>query len=191
MAAPAASSLGAAVQATEQRHKPRAYHPSPWGDFFLGHQPCTPAELLSMKEEARTKEEVVRRAVLAASASASAGLAAKLELVDALQRIGVAYRFGEEINGLLRALVVHDDADEDEDEDDGGDLYLTSLRFYLLRKHGFNVTSRKNVTKCIRKKKNVTKCILVLLIVKTLLRMLLDVRPINDLYKMIRCVCQV
>ncbi|TKW05095.1 hypothetical protein SEVIR_7G154203v4 [Setaria viridis] len=131
--AAAASSLGTAMQ-EEQRHKPRPYHPSPWGDFFLGHQPCTPAELLAMKEEARTKEEELRRAVLAAAASVD--LAAKLELVDALQRIGVDYRFGEEINGLLRA-VVHD-ADED---DDGGDLYLTSLRFYLLRKNGFNVTS--------------------------------------------------
>ncbi|TKW05096.1 hypothetical protein SEVIR_7G154300v4 [Setaria viridis] len=131
--APAAASLGTAVQA-EQRHKPRPYHPSPWGDFFLGHQPCTPAELLAMMEEARTKEEELRRAVLAAAASPD--LAVKLELVDALQRIGVDYRFGEEINGLLGA-VVHD-ADED---DGGGDLYLTSLRFYLLRKHGFNVTS--------------------------------------------------
>ncbi|OEL30914.1 (E)-beta-farnesene synthase [Dichanthelium oligosanthes] len=138
MAATAAS-LGTAGQAEEdllllqqQRNKPRPYHPSLWGDFFLTHRPCTPAELLAMKEKARTKEEEVRRAMLAAAASAD--LAAKLELVDALQRIGVDYRFGKEIGGLLHA--VHDD-----DGGCGDDLYLTSLRFYLLRKHGCNVTS--------------------------------------------------
>jgi hypothetical protein len=137
--APAAASLGTAVQQAEQRHKPRPYHPSPWGDFFLGHQPCTPAELQAMKEKARTREEEVRRAVLAAAASPD--VAAKLELVDALQRIGVAYRFGKEIDALLRAVVHDDDGGRGFGDDD---LYLTSLRFYLLRKHGFSVTSGRN-----------------------------------------------
>ncbi|CAO2035554.1 unnamed protein product [Urochloa humidicola] len=122
----------------QQRQKPRAYHPSPWGDFFLAHQPCTPAELLAMKEEARAKEEEVRRRLVLAAASA-ADPVAKLELVDALQRIGVDYRFGKEIDGLLRS--VYDAKDHRGCGEDDDDLYLTSLRFYLLRKHGLNVTS--------------------------------------------------
>lgn len=128
-----AASLGTAPPV----HKPRPYPPSPWGDYFLGHQPRAPAELLAMEEKARAKEEEVRRIVLAAAASPD--LAAKLELVDALQRIGVAYRFDKEIGDLLRA--VHGAAGNDEDDN----LYLTSLRFYLLRKHGCQATSGKNI----------------------------------------------
>nr|CAB3487458.1 unnamed protein product [Digitaria exilis] len=117
----------------QRRHTPRPYQPSPWGDYFLGHQPRASApELLAMEEKARAKEEEVRRIVLA-----SPDLATKLELVDALQRLGVAYRFDKEIGDLL--LTVHGDASGNNEHDD--DLYLTSLRFYLLRKHGFHATS--------------------------------------------------
>ncbi|CAL5016231.1 unnamed protein product [Urochloa decumbens] len=122
-------------QPQPQRHKPRAYHPSPWGDFFLAHQPCTPADLLAMKEDARAKEEHLRRRLVLLAASS----ATKLELVDALQRIGVDYRFGKEIDGLLRS--VYDAKGHGGCGDDDDDLYLTSLRFYLFRKHGLNVTS--------------------------------------------------
>lgn len=118
-------------------HKPRPYPPSPWGDYFLGHQTRAPAELLAMQEKARAKEEEVRRIVLPTAAS-PADMSTKLELVDALQRIGVAYRFENEIDDLLRA--VYGAAGNDEDDD----LYLTSLRFYLLRKRGYHVTSGKN-----------------------------------------------
>ncbi|WVZ86203.1 hypothetical protein U9M48_033025 [Paspalum notatum var. saurae] len=116
-----------------QERKPRPYHPSPWGDFFLNHRPCTPAQLQAMKEKAQAKKEEVRRIIVAAAAAPA--LAAKLELVDVLQRIGVDYHFGKEIDDLLRAVY---DGDAKDDDDD---LYLTSLRFYLLRKHGCNASS--------------------------------------------------
>ncbi|CAN6242051.1 unnamed protein product [Urochloa humidicola] len=120
-----------------RRQKPRAYHPSPWGDFFLTHQPCTPAELLAMKEAARVKEEDLRRRLVLAASSAT-DPAAKLELINTLQRIGVDYRFVKEIDGLLRSIY---DAMDPAGCGGDDDLYLTSLRFYLLRKHGLNVTS--------------------------------------------------
>ncbi|KAK8450642.1 hypothetical protein SEVIR_6G066700v4 [Setaria viridis] len=124
------SILAASLQSPE--HNPRPYTPSLWGDFFLTHQPCTPAELLSMKEKARGKEEEVRRIML--DAATTRGLVRKLDLVDALQRLGVDYHYKKEIDELLRAIY---------DDEDGGsdDLYVTSLRFYLLRKHGYNVSS--------------------------------------------------
>ncbi|CAO2205705.1 unnamed protein product [Urochloa humidicola] len=108
------------------------YTPSPWGDFFLTHQPCTPAELLSMKEKAREMEEV--RRILLAAATTPDNLVKTLDLVDALQRLGVDYQYKKEIDQLLRSIY---------DDKDGGsdDLYATSLRFYLLRKHGFAVSS--------------------------------------------------
>ncbi|XP_062192240.1 (E)-beta-caryophyllene synthase-like [Phragmites australis] len=118
--------------APASQHSRRQYPPSIWGDFFLTHQPCTPAELLSMKEKAQAKEEEVRRIVL--DAAASDDLARKLDLVDALQRLGVDYHYKKDIDELLRA--VYDDKDGGSD-----DLYVTSLRFYLLRKHGYAVSS--------------------------------------------------
>ncbi|XP_062192109.1 (E)-beta-caryophyllene synthase-like [Phragmites australis] len=126
--------IALASQSTKQdvQHNPRPYTPSPWGDFFLTHQPCTPAELLSMKEKAQARKEEVRRILL--DAAASSDLARKLDLVDALQRLGVDYHYKKEIDELLRA--VYDDKDGASD-----DLYVTSLRFYLLRKHGYTVCS--------------------------------------------------
>ncbi|CAL4997512.1 unnamed protein product [Urochloa decumbens] len=111
----------------------RRYPSGIWGDFFATHEPCTPEELLSMKEKAAAKKEEVRRIVQ--DAAASADLALKLGLVDVLQRLGVDYHFHEEIDELLRS-VYHD---KDGGSDDG--LYVTSLRFYLLRKHGYAVSS--------------------------------------------------
>jgi len=94
-------------------------------------------QLLSMKESARIKQEEVRQIVLETTASRE--LVLKLELVDTLQRIGVDYHYRKEIDELLRD--VHLDAQHEEGCDD--DLYVVSLRFYLLRKHGYNVSSGK------------------------------------------------
>ncbi|KAJ1288649.1 hypothetical protein BS78_02G104000 [Paspalum vaginatum] len=127
-----------APPAASQEHlqrKPRAYTPSIWRDFFLNHQQFTPLQLDSMKERAERKQEEVRQIILHAGASSDLGF--KLELIDTLQRIGVDYRFGKEIDQLLRA--VHDDAQHE--SSCCGDLYVASLRFYLLRKHGYSVCS--------------------------------------------------
>ena len=86
-------------------------------------------QLLSTKERAQIKEEEeVRRIIL--EIATSSNLAQKLELVDTL--IGVDYHY-KEINDLLCSIY--------NDEDGGSDdLYITSLRFYLLRKHGYNIS---------------------------------------------------
>ncbi|PAN33468.2 hypothetical protein PAHAL_6G029600 [Panicum hallii] len=105
-------------QAAAEQDCRRRYAPSVWGDFFITYQPCTPEELHSMQEKARAMKEEVRRTLLAAAdASGDDGLVRKLELVDALQWLGVDYHYKEEIDALLRAV------------------------FYLLRKHGCAVTS--------------------------------------------------
>ena len=88
------------------------------------------------KKRAYAMKEKVRQTILGVVASCS--LIQKLELVDKLQRIGVDYHYKEEIHELLRHVY--------DDSDDGGgsdDLYVTSLRFYLLRKHGYTVSSGK------------------------------------------------
>ncbi|RLN36423.1 (E)-beta-farnesene synthase-like [Panicum miliaceum] len=126
--------LGSQQEELLQR-KPRPYTPSIWGDFFLKHQPCTPSQLVSMKESARSKQEEVTQILLETSASSEVVL--KLELVDTLQRIGVDYHYRKEIDELLRDIIhgaQHEESCDDEP-------YVVSLRFYLLRKHGYNVSS--------------------------------------------------
>ncbi|KAF8728668.1 hypothetical protein HU200_017939 [Digitaria exilis] len=86
-----------------------------------------------MKERARVKEGEVRHIVRDAFASSS-DMAPKLELVDTLQRLGVGYHFKDEIDGLLRDVYHRDTRQHNQ-------LYVTSLRFYLLRKHGYRVSS--------------------------------------------------
>nr|QJA42391.1 terpene synthase TPS20 [Setaria viridis] len=121
-----------ALASQSSQRKLRHYSPSPWGDFFLNHVTCTPSQLLSMKETARIKEEEVRKIIM--EIIASSNLAQKLELVDTLQRIGVDYHYKKEIDDLLCSIY--------NDKDRGSnDLYITSLRFYLLRKHGYTVSA--------------------------------------------------
>nr|CAB3479944.1 unnamed protein product [Digitaria exilis] len=131
---PAAPPLQPTVAAEQDCR--RRYAPSVWGDFFITYQPCTPEELVSMQEKAMAMKEEVRKIVLAV-AVVSGDLWRKLDLVNTLQRLGVDYHYKKEIDDILRA--VYDD--HEDGGSDGDDLYVTSLRFYLLRKHGYAVSS--------------------------------------------------
>ncbi|TVU42231.1 hypothetical protein EJB05_08624, partial [Eragrostis curvula] len=129
---PAAPAQHSPAKLEATQHSRRQYAPSPWGDFFLTYEPCTHTELLTMKEKAQVLKEEVRRILL--DAAASYDLAQKLDLIDALERLGVGYHYRKEIDEVLRA--VYDDKNGGSD-----DLYVTSLRFYLLRRHGYAVPS--------------------------------------------------
>ncbi|CAO2186886.1 unnamed protein product [Urochloa humidicola] len=116
---------------SQEQCKARTYTPSPWGDFFLHHNACTPSQLLSLKQRVQIKKEEVRQIILATAASFD--LARKMELVDTLQRIGVDYHYKKEIDELLCSVY--------NDKDTGSEnLYITSLQFYLLRKQGYAVS---------------------------------------------------
>ncbi|CAM0879102.1 unnamed protein product [Alopecurus aequalis] len=112
-------------------HKSRPYQPSQWGDFFLDFKPCTPPQYLSMEGRAKAKKHEVRQIIL--DTASSSDLLQKLDLVDTLQRIGVDYHYKKEIDELVRDI--HDDKTE------LFDLRTAALRFYLLRKHGYRVSS--------------------------------------------------
>ncbi|KAF8409457.1 hypothetical protein HHK36_005533 [Tetracentron sinense] len=58
---------------------------------------------------------------------------ARLELVDVLQRLGLAYHFEEEIKRTLETIYTSSNKWSEED------LYATSLQFRLLRQHGYQV----------------------------------------------------
>ncbi|KAK5786699.1 hypothetical protein PVK06_041342 [Gossypium arboreum] len=60
----------------------------------------------------------------------------KLHIIDAVQRLGVAYHFEKEIEEASEIIYHHHC---NHSEIDGDDLYTTAVRFRLLREHGFDV----------------------------------------------------
>ncbi|KAI5333576.1 hypothetical protein L3X38_023708 [Prunus dulcis] len=62
-----------------------------------------------------------------------------MKLIDAIQRLGVAYHFEKEIEEALKHIYA---ANHFHDDDGDGDLYDVSLRFRLLRQHGHYVSCR-------------------------------------------------
>ena len=69
-----------------------------------------------------------------------------LDLIDAVQRLGVAFHFETEIEAILQRLhnnIIDDICCDDEVNDIDGDLYSVALCFRLLRQQGYNVSSGK------------------------------------------------
>ncbi|KAF5198262.1 Alpha-terpineol synthase protein, partial [Thalictrum thalictroides] len=64
----------------------------------------------------------------------SVGSLTKLELIDALERLGVGYHFEEEVKRTLAILFINKDACVKDD------LHSTALYFRLLRQHGYKVS---------------------------------------------------
>ena len=59
----------------------------------------------------------------------------QLELIENLQRLGLAYHFETEIKNILHNIYNNKD-----DKWKNENLYATSLEFRLLRQHGYNVS---------------------------------------------------
>nr|POE90769.1 (-)-germacrene d synthase [Quercus suber] len=106
------------------------FHPSIWGDRFINniskdkdihfHEVC---EVEELKDEVRNEF------------FAMGHLSQQLGLIDALQRLGVAYHFEREIQEALENMYTTFN-----DKNDVNDLYKVSLSFRLLRQEGFKVS---------------------------------------------------
>jgi (+)-delta-cadinene synthase len=59
----------------------------------------------------------------------------QLEFVDVLQRLGVAYHFTNEIRNIL------DNIYNTQSSKLKNNLYATTLKFRLLRQHGYNIST--------------------------------------------------
>ncbi|GAB4850252.1 hypothetical protein Ancab_029548 [Ancistrocladus abbreviatus] len=105
------------------------YHPSIWGDRFITYT-CDDKVIHARHEEAEVLKEKVRKMFT------DIDFAEKLNLIDSVQRLGVAYHFEAEIEEALEqnfsAYVDHFYRDDD--------LHRVSLLFRLLRQHGYNVS---------------------------------------------------
>ncbi|XP_031285453.1 (-)-germacrene D synthase-like [Pistacia vera] len=106
------------------------FHPNIWGDQFLKEtSEYKPIDPNIQKEYEQLKQEV-RWMIMDTTVSH----AQKLHLIDAVQRLGVAYLFVKEIEDSL------DNISSDSNSDDYNDLCTVSIYFRLLRQHGIRIS---------------------------------------------------
>ncbi|KAA3452987.1 (+)-delta-cadinene synthase isozyme XC1-like [Gossypium australe] len=116
------------LSSNKDEMRPKAdYPPSIWGDFFH-NCPDKNIDAETEKRHQQLKEEV-RKMIVAPMANSTQ----KLVFIDSVQRLGVSYHFTKEIEDELENIY-HNNNDAE------NDLYTTSLRFRILREHGFNVS---------------------------------------------------
>ncbi|XP_052876765.1 (+)-delta-cadinene synthase isozyme A-like [Gossypium arboreum] len=107
------------------------FKPSFLGDIFLSSPSQMEMDAGTQQEYEELKQEVRRMLVANTDKSSQ-----KLPIIDAVQRLGVAYHFEKEIEEALEIIYHHHCNHIDID---GDDLYTTTVRFRLLREHGFDV----------------------------------------------------
>ncbi len=64
----------------------------------------------------------------------------QLQLIDTLQRLGLAYHFEDEIKRILMSISTHDSYENTRMRED---LYATALEFRLLRQQGYKIPQGK------------------------------------------------
>ncbi|KAL4570376.1 hypothetical protein LXL04_026028 [Taraxacum kok-saghyz] len=114
------------------------FHPSIWGDQFLTYEETNDGEW-GEQQVNQLKEEVRKMLVINTSTQMITHHRKLLELIDAIQRLGVAYHFEEEIEKCLKHILHLTYGDLW--VNDNLDLQTASLWFRLLRQQGFNVSS--------------------------------------------------
>ncbi|KAM3346960.1 hypothetical protein ACQJBY_021133 [Aegilops geniculata] len=119
----------AAIQADCSGEETRTtFHPTLWGDYFLKYKPQSSAQQAHMRERMEILLEQVRTVMKEANE-----IPKILELVITIERLGLGYHYENEIAQLLD-VVLNSDYDDN-------NLHLVSLRFYLLRKNRYDVSS--------------------------------------------------
>ncbi|WMV39010.1 hypothetical protein MTR67_032395 [Solanum verrucosum] len=110
------------------------HHPSVWGDHFLAYANLSRANEWEEKEHEDQKGGVRKMLVMAPSKSLQ-----KLELINTIQLLGVAYHFEHNIEESLSEI--YNDYEEWIGEFDESDLHVVALSFRLLRQQGYYVSS--------------------------------------------------
>ncbi|GMI79433.1 terpene synthase 21 [Hibiscus trionum] len=119
----------AANMSKENRHL-ADFIPNFWGEIFLSSPSETDMDARNQQEYQELKEEVRRMLVESMDTPSR-----KVHVIDAVQRLGVAYHFEKEIEDVLQ-IIYHHHCNHVQVDDD---LYTTAVRFRLLREHGFDV----------------------------------------------------
>ncbi|XP_049372070.1 vetispiradiene synthase 2-like [Solanum verrucosum] len=109
------------------------FSPSLWGDRFLSFSIDNHVAQKYAQEIEALKEET-RSMLLAINGRK---LAETLNLIDVVQRLGIAYHFEKEIDEILDRIYTENANFEG---DDYSDLSTFALQFRLLRQHGYNIS---------------------------------------------------
>ncbi|KAI8552655.1 hypothetical protein RHMOL_Rhmol06G0282800 [Rhododendron molle] len=119
-----------------QRRPESVFHPSVWGDHFLAYASADMEVDINMKQNHQQLKENVRKQLVEAQGEYSQ----QLDLIDAIQRLGVAYHFETEIDQGLHPIyeTYHQSGNKHVNNDE--DLYITALSFRLLRQQGYPVS---------------------------------------------------
>ncbi|KAK9209547.1 hypothetical protein WN944_001914 [Citrus x changshan-huyou] len=119
--------------AVEESVRPIAgFSPTVWGNHFLKSASDFKAIDATTQEQYEALKQEVRMMVTATADK----IADKLHLIDAVQRLGVAYHFEKEIEDELEKILDHLDNDSIGDDD----FYTLSLSFRLLRQQGVKIS---------------------------------------------------
>nr|QTW43987.1 (+)-borneol diphosphate synthase [Cinnamomum burmanni] len=116
---------------TNPVRKSANYHPNIWGDLFLQSSPDDYMLDEAIKIRAEGLKDQVRRMLQNASDPL-----VEMNLIDSIQRLGVAYHFETEIEEKLERW----NNEWVDGLNDGEDLHAVALQFRLLRQHGYNVS---------------------------------------------------
>ncbi|KAK9268344.1 hypothetical protein L1049_000093 [Liquidambar formosana] len=114
------------------RHSAK-FRPSIWGDHFMTYTSNDLSIDATMTKQIEELKAAVRRKLVAAADKPSK----KLNVIDAIQRLGLAYHFKIEIEEALEHIfrTYHK-----ENNHEGDDLYHVALRFRLLREQGYPIS---------------------------------------------------
>ncbi|KAK2984767.1 hypothetical protein RJ640_004592 [Escallonia rubra] len=131
------SSIGTAPDINEIRRSAN-YHPSVWGDTFVVSTLDRMAPNLDIEACIRLLKSKVEMELRNASNQPTE----EMILIDALQRLGVAYHFKDMIEDRLHIIFSMTQVNFDiEDADNHDGLYIVALYFRLLRQQGYCLSS--------------------------------------------------
>ncbi|KAA8523754.1 hypothetical protein F0562_010177 [Nyssa sinensis] len=112
------------------------YHPSVWDDFFIVSGPGR----MEPNPDVEMRVRVLKSEVQMMLKNATNKPLEEMILIDALQRLGVAYLFENEINEALQSVYAeHVNCNINNGVTD--DLYTVALSFRLLRQQGYHISS--------------------------------------------------
>ncbi|KAG6689189.1 hypothetical protein I3842_11G162000 [Carya illinoinensis] len=123
------------------------FRPSVWGSHFLSY--ASDSNVLDHKimQQVEELKDEVKRMLIIAPGSNDQTLSEKLDLIDAIQHLGVSYHFESEIDEILQKAhkinppCFNNSNIMDHAADDQLKLYTISLWFRLLRQQGYYVSS--------------------------------------------------